>query len=153
MLVGAKVCDLTEDLLWFVCGLYVGILTSSLYVFVWLLTSLSTILLFFLSCTLHDIHVTPLHSRNWRWCFLITSLLLTSCETWTPRLSRFVFLSIKALEKTINAEMWLHSKLLCCNLYAYCQSPHSVNIRNIETILNLGAMFSTTLKVFGFPVS
>ena len=28
MLVGAKVCDLTEDLLWFVCGLYVGILTS-----------------------------------------------------------------------------------------------------------------------------
>ena len=30
MLVGAKVCDLTEDLLWFVCGLYVGILTSSL---------------------------------------------------------------------------------------------------------------------------
>ena len=30
MLVGAKVCDLTEDLLWFVCALYVGILTSSL---------------------------------------------------------------------------------------------------------------------------
>ena len=30
MLVGAKVCDLTEDLLWFVCGLYVGILTSYL---------------------------------------------------------------------------------------------------------------------------
>ena len=30
MLVGAKVCDLTEDLLWFVCGLYVEILTSSL---------------------------------------------------------------------------------------------------------------------------
>ena len=29
MLVGAKVCELTEDLLWFVCGLYVGILTSS----------------------------------------------------------------------------------------------------------------------------
>ena len=28
LLVGAKVCDLTEDLLWFVCGLYVGILTS-----------------------------------------------------------------------------------------------------------------------------
>ena len=27
---GAKVCDLTEDLLWFVCGLYVGILTCSL---------------------------------------------------------------------------------------------------------------------------
>ena len=26
----AKVCDLTEDLLWFVCRLYVGILTSSL---------------------------------------------------------------------------------------------------------------------------
>ena len=23
MVVGAKVCDLTEDLLWFVCGLYV----------------------------------------------------------------------------------------------------------------------------------
>ena len=30
MLVGAKVCDLREDLLWFVCGLNVGILTSSL---------------------------------------------------------------------------------------------------------------------------
>ena len=30
MLVGAKVCDLTEDLLWFVCGLYMGILTSSI---------------------------------------------------------------------------------------------------------------------------
>ena len=30
LLVGAKVCDLTEDLLWFVCGLYVGILMSSL---------------------------------------------------------------------------------------------------------------------------
>ena len=30
MVVGAKVCDLTEDLLWFVCGLYVSILTSSL---------------------------------------------------------------------------------------------------------------------------
>ena len=29
MLVGAKVCDLTEDLLWFVCGLYVGILTKA----------------------------------------------------------------------------------------------------------------------------
>ena len=30
MLVGAKVCELTEDFLWFVCGLYVGILTSPL---------------------------------------------------------------------------------------------------------------------------
>ena len=30
MVVGAKVCDLTEDLLWFVCGLYAGILTSPL---------------------------------------------------------------------------------------------------------------------------
>ena len=30
MVVGAKVCDLTEDLLWFVCDLYVGILMSSL---------------------------------------------------------------------------------------------------------------------------
>ena len=30
MMVGAKVCNLTEDLLWFVCGLYVVILTSSL---------------------------------------------------------------------------------------------------------------------------
>ena len=30
MVVGAKVCELTEDLLWFVCGLYVGILTSPL---------------------------------------------------------------------------------------------------------------------------
>ena len=30
MLVGAKVCDLTEDLLWFVCGVCAGILTSPL---------------------------------------------------------------------------------------------------------------------------
>ena len=30
MVVWAKVCDLTEDLLWFVCGLYVGILMSPL---------------------------------------------------------------------------------------------------------------------------
>ena len=30
MVVGAKVCDLAEDLLWFACGLYVGILMSSL---------------------------------------------------------------------------------------------------------------------------
>ena len=35
MVVEVKVCDLTEDLLWFVCGLYVGIFTSSLkgYIF------------------------------------------------------------------------------------------------------------------------
>ena len=32
MVVGAKVCELTEDLLWFDCGSYVGILTSSLKV-------------------------------------------------------------------------------------------------------------------------
>ena len=37
MVVGAKVCDLTEDLLWFVCGLYVGILTSSLTILVYLM--------------------------------------------------------------------------------------------------------------------
>ena len=30
MVVGAKVCELTDDFLWFVCGLYVGILTSPL---------------------------------------------------------------------------------------------------------------------------
>ena len=30
MVVGAKVCDLTDAFLWFVCGLYVGILTSPL---------------------------------------------------------------------------------------------------------------------------
>ena len=28
MVVGAKVCDLTDGFLWFVCGLYVGILMS-----------------------------------------------------------------------------------------------------------------------------
>ena len=28
MVVGAKVCELTDSFLWFVCGLYVGILTS-----------------------------------------------------------------------------------------------------------------------------
>ena len=28
MLVGAKVCELTDGFLWFVCGLYVGTLTS-----------------------------------------------------------------------------------------------------------------------------
>ena len=30
MVVGATVCDLTENLVWFVCGLYAGNLTSSL---------------------------------------------------------------------------------------------------------------------------
>ena len=30
MLGGAKVCELTDGFLWFVCGLYVGILTSPL---------------------------------------------------------------------------------------------------------------------------
>ena len=32
MVVGAKVCELTDGFLWFVCGLYVGILTSPLIV-------------------------------------------------------------------------------------------------------------------------
>ena len=32
MVVGAKVCELTDGFLWFVCGLYVGILTSPLMV-------------------------------------------------------------------------------------------------------------------------
>ena len=32
MVVGAKVCELTDGFLWFVCGLYVGILTSPLNV-------------------------------------------------------------------------------------------------------------------------
>ena len=30
MVVRAKVCELTDGLLWFVCGLYLGILTSPL---------------------------------------------------------------------------------------------------------------------------
>ena len=30
MLVDAKVCELTDGFLWFVCGLYVGIMTSPL---------------------------------------------------------------------------------------------------------------------------
>ena len=30
MVVGAKVCEVTDGFLWFVCGLYVGILTSPL---------------------------------------------------------------------------------------------------------------------------
>ena len=30
MVVGAKVCELTDGFLWFVCGLYVGILASPL---------------------------------------------------------------------------------------------------------------------------
>ena len=30
MVVGAKVCELTDGFLWFVCGMYVGILTSPL---------------------------------------------------------------------------------------------------------------------------
>ena len=34
MVVGAKVCELTDGFLWFVCGLYVGILTSPLTHFV-----------------------------------------------------------------------------------------------------------------------
>ena len=33
MVVGAKVCELTDGFLWFVCGLYVGILTSPLSYF------------------------------------------------------------------------------------------------------------------------
>ena len=33
MVVGAKVCELTDCFLWFVCGLYVGILTSPLIFF------------------------------------------------------------------------------------------------------------------------
>ena len=33
MVFGAKVCELTDGFLWFVCGLYVGILTSSLSMF------------------------------------------------------------------------------------------------------------------------
>ena len=32
MVVGAKVCELTDGFLWFVCGLYVGILTSPLII-------------------------------------------------------------------------------------------------------------------------
>ena len=43
MMVGAKVCNLTEDLLWFVCGLYVGILTSSLmYIYIYMYTHTHT---------------------------------------------------------------------------------------------------------------
>ena len=34
MVVGAKVCELTDGFLWFVCGLYVGILTSPLLIFI-----------------------------------------------------------------------------------------------------------------------
>ena len=30
MVVGVKVCELTDGFLWFVCGLYVGILSSPL---------------------------------------------------------------------------------------------------------------------------
>ena len=30
MVVGAKVCELTDGFLWFLCGSYVGILTSPL---------------------------------------------------------------------------------------------------------------------------
>ena len=30
MVVGAKVCELTDGFLWFVCGLYVGMLMSPL---------------------------------------------------------------------------------------------------------------------------
>ena len=41
MVVGAEVCELTDGFLWFVCGLYVGILMSplghELYVIVLLL--------------------------------------------------------------------------------------------------------------------
>ena len=32
MVVGAKICELTDGFLWFVCGVYVGILTSPLNV-------------------------------------------------------------------------------------------------------------------------
>ena len=33
MVVRAKVCELTDGFLWFVCGVYVGILTSPLKTF------------------------------------------------------------------------------------------------------------------------
>ena len=42
MVVGAKVCELTDGFLWFVCGLYVGILTSPLRI---LITPLSMLYL------------------------------------------------------------------------------------------------------------
>ena len=38
MVVGAKVCELTDGFLWFVCGLYVGILMSPLS---WMLALIS----------------------------------------------------------------------------------------------------------------
>ena len=37
MVVGAKVCELTDGFFWFVCGLYVGILTSPLRILTLLL--------------------------------------------------------------------------------------------------------------------
>ena len=78
MVVGAKVCDLTEDLLWFVCGLYVGILTSSLIVrgdtFVPPTTNLSqkfTELSKGISYPVGDILQT-FHKTHWALCLYIT---------------------------------------------------------------------------------
>ena len=54
MLVGAKVCDLAEDLLWFVCCLYVGILMPSLtrrefHLWIRTIIQVGIIIVFFLS--------------------------------------------------------------------------------------------------------
>ena len=51
MVVGAKVCKLTDGFLWFVCGLYVGILTCPLRyaidaVQIWLCLNVKIILYF-----------------------------------------------------------------------------------------------------------
>ena len=64
MVVGAKVCDLTEDLLWFVCGLYVGIMTSPLS------ASWVDQLSLLLTCTGHGVgagvsNCAPIHSSGY----------------------------------------------------------------------------------------
>ena len=58
MLVGAKLCDLTEDILWFVCGLYVGILTSSL-IYTKDVSQMSTTVFFWKYCESNHIKTSP----------------------------------------------------------------------------------------------
>ena len=43
MMVGAKGCEFTDGFLWFVCGLYVGILTSPLILVIFCIASCNCI--------------------------------------------------------------------------------------------------------------
>ena len=73
MVVGAKVCELIDDFLWFVCGLYVGILTSPLNSFAFYISSsylrgnrilILDILLIHLLCKMLPLEIECLTIKN-----------------------------------------------------------------------------------------